>query len=95
MRIERSSFVNSKEHIDGKKYFGCRFEKSMLVFSGTAPVTLDGCTFIDVQWVFDGPAANTLKFMAGMYSGGAKELIEATFNNIRGQSQDSVGVKLN
>lgn len=53
------------------------------MYGGTGPVSLVGCTFRDVSWAFVGPAQNTLHFMAALYQGGAKDLIENTFNLIR------------
>ena len=58
-------------------------------FGGTGPVELNECGFNNVQWVFTGAAQNTLNFLHGIYSGmgeGGIQLVEATFDNIRGQN---------
>jgi hypothetical protein len=51
-----------------------------------------GCTlvdprFIDCKWTVRGPAENTFSLLSALYKAGATDLIEATFNQIRGVSK--------
>ena len=88
------TFKGNAITLDGNEYFGCKFDGCQLIFCGTQGVTLENCNFGTNAWVFDGPAARTLAFMTAMHSGGAQSLIEATFENIRGNAT-ARGVKLN
>lgn len=87
MAVHRGeTFRNSTIQIDGNEYIGCRFEKCSLVFAGADGLTLKGNTFIDCDWGFIGPAANTVMFMTAMYGSeeqGARQLIQQTLDNIR------------
>ena len=71
--------------LDGGTYTNCRFERCTIVISGVLPIALENPRFIDCQWSFIGPASTTVSFMAAMHRAGAKELIEATCNNIMGK----------
>jgi len=78
--------------VDGHDYAGCRFDRCRIVYCGAAAVSVTGCTFNDCEWAFDGPAAKTVQFMAALYAmgGTAQQLIERTFDNIRGKPHPSV-----
>jgi hypothetical protein len=79
-------YVQAQIRIDGNEFNECKFDRCTLEFSGTGPVSFVGCTFNGVNWVFSGPAQNTLAFLHGLYHGmgpGGRELVEATFENIR------------
>lgn len=90
---EKVTFIDQQVLLDGNGYDGCKFERCELLFSGGTPPTLANSSFIDCSWTFDGPAERTLRLLAAMYGGGFQELIERTFDNIRGKP--AVGVKLN
>lgn len=83
MRFDNKTFKNETINLDNNEFHGCHIENCVLRFSGNGPVTMGNNSIIDSPFEFAGPAATTLSFMAGMYSGGAKEIIEATFANIR------------
>jgi len=89
MKAERQTFSNATIIIDGNEYLECKFERCKIVYCGVAVVALNGCSFSDCEWSFDGPAARTVQFMSALYAsgGGAKELIEQTLRNIRGKPQ--------
>jgi hypothetical protein len=79
-------FHDAKISLDGCTFAGCTFERCTFVFSGLLPVDLEGNTIAgDCKWEFAGPAANTIGFMTAIYAqgGGAAQLIEHTFENIR------------
>ena len=85
MIAEKLTFKGRRITIDGGSFYSCRFEGCTLVFSGLMPATLEGCNFNSCSWQFSGPASNTIAFMAALYAGGAKDVIENTLQNIRGQ----------
>ena len=85
MIAENAVFKGRKITIDGGSFYSCQFVGCTLVFSGLMPPTLEGCNFNACSWQFSGPASNTIAFMTALYAGGAEDVIENTFRNIRGQ----------
>ena len=86
IRNVRNTYTRVQVKLDGNEFTDCTFDECTLDFSGTGPVSFVGCTFNSVNWVFSGPAQNTLSFLHGLYHGmgeGGKALVEATFENIR------------
>ncbi len=72
--------------LDNQSYDGCIFTNCIIEYGGTGPITLNGCKFNNCQWVFVGPAQNTLNFMHMMYhhmDDFGKKMIESTFENIK------------
>lgn len=81
-----------KVQLDNNSFTKCTFDSCVLEFSGTGPVELNECKFNNVQWVFTGAAQNTLNFLHGMYNGmgeGGRQIVEATFDNVRGKKSNS------
>ncbi len=70
--------------VDGSSFYGCTFDSCTLVFSGLLPIVLEGNKFKDCKWQFSGPAKATLDFMAAIYAAGSGDVIERTFEVIRG-----------
>lgn len=73
--------------LDNNSYTSCKFINCVMEYGGSGPVELNNCEFTNVQWVFSGSAQNTLNFLSAMYQGmgeGGKQIVEATFENIRG-----------
>jgi hypothetical protein len=68
--------------LDGKQFVDVTFDSCTLVYKGSKGVTLKGCRFIKPQFVFDGPASNTLVFLHEIYHGGFSEIVEATLREI-------------
>ncbi len=85
MIAEKMAFEDKTIVLDGGSFYACKFKNCTLIFSGVLSVTMDGCSFDDCEWQFSGSAENTIRFMQALYAGGAKELIENTFRNIRGE----------
>lgn len=67
--ITDTRFEDTTEVLDGKDYHRCVFVRCHLIFTGLGSVGLTGCEFIDCNWSFDGPAANTIGFLRGLYHG--------------------------
>ena len=87
------TYVDSRVDIDGKEFLESRFENCEFVYSGGALPTLGDCVFVNCRWSFVGPAGRTIQLMSKMYAGGMRELIEHTFDNIRGAAAQ--GITLN
>ena len=85
MITEKMTFEGKTISLDGGSFYECHFKGCTLIFNGVLPVTMDACSFDDCKWQFSGPAQNTIGFMQALYAGGAKDLIENTFLNIRGK----------
>jgi hypothetical protein len=86
MKFNGKTFENENIHMDFNDFVDCKFIDCSLVYHGCGPISLQGCTFTKVRWTFSGAAANTINFMAGLYTGageGGRALVEGTFDNIR------------
>ncbi|MGH2614345.1 MAG: hypothetical protein ACRDJC_03835 [Thermomicrobiales bacterium] len=59
-------FLRQDILIDGREFFNCEFIQCRIVFRGTGPVQFEQCVFTECQWVFDGPAENTLFFLSAL-----------------------------
>lgn len=85
---ENNSYSGVKVNLDGQTFKDCKFDNCVLEFSATSPVSLVGCTFNDVRWVFEGPAALTIGFLKALYSGmgpPGQQLVEGVFKSIRSE----------
>ncbi len=84
--------INSKQiNLDGNSFIDCEITNSVLIYKGGPLPLLKDCRINDCQWSFAGEAANTLQFMAAMYSGmgvGGMDLIDQTISNIRNNAFD-------
>ncbi|WP_083870923.1 hypothetical protein [Marinobacter santoriniensis] len=89
-----NSYRGGTVQLDNNSFTACTFDNCALEFGGTGPVELNECSFNNVQWIFTGAAKNTLNFLHGMYSGmgeGGRQIVEATFDNIRGKNTTNSG----
>jgi hypothetical protein len=81
-----NTYQNVTVKLDNNEFTDCKFFNCLMEYSGLGPASIYGCQFVDVQWVFAGPAQNTLQFMHAVYHGmgdGGRKLIEQTFENIK------------
>lgn len=88
MKKFKEIFEDKSILLDGEHFEACTFTRCKLIFEGGMPPVLVQNNFNECMWVFDGAALRTIAFMSALYRGGAKELIEATFENIRNGVQD-------
>ena len=77
------TFVDQQITLDGQAYERCTFRRCQLGYAGGPPPSMVGCHFENCNWGFMGAAANTVAFMAALYSGGMRDLIEKTIESIR------------
>jgi hypothetical protein len=75
-------FTGARINIDSQRFEDCAFDNCAIVYSGTGPYQLKGCTFTNCSFGFEGPAAMTVQFMTDFYKI-APQMIEATFDKIR------------
>ena len=67
MKLDSSQFENQQVRLDGNEYNNCVFNSCTILYSGMGTVHLYECDFNNCKWQFDGPAANTINFLAGVY----------------------------
>ena len=81
--VEERRFEGETVVLDGKAFTTCVFTRCVLQFSGAAPTTLVGCTFVEWRWTAVGPAQNVISLLQGMYRDpGMRPLVEATFHDL-------------
>lgn len=91
MRVEGRTYVDQEILLDGQEYIGCTFRRVRFVYSAIQQVSLSGNMIEDCTWAFDGPAADTVNFLSGLYNGtgeGGRVIVDATFDNIRKGRRD-------
>lgn len=76
-------FKDTVINLDGCTFEGCQFDQCTLIYSGLMPISLQSNAFNDCKWELAGSASNCIAFLAALYHGGARELVEHTFEEIR------------
>jgi hypothetical protein len=77
-------FSDATVYLDGNSFYRCKFERCTVIINGYMGCTLVDPRFIDCKWKVSGPAENVFALLSGLYQAGATDLIEATFQQIRG-----------
>jgi len=85
MIARNQTFSDVTVHLDGSSFYDCTFERCTVVFSGVLPAVINNPRFVDCRWEAAGPAEMTIRFLTSLYKAGAKDLIERTFEAIRGK----------
>ena len=83
MVIKNQVFADQEMVLDGNSFIECTFTNCLLTYSAVLPVNMVSNRFNDCEWRFLGAAAATIDFMTALYNGGAEEVIESIFSNIR------------
>ncbi len=81
-----NTYKNVTVKLDLNEFIDCTFENCTMEYEGKGQISMIGCSFKNVNWIFSGAAQNTLQFMHSIYHGmgdGGKEIIEKTFENIK------------
>jgi len=79
------TFTDAHVYLDGASFYRCKFNRCTIVINGLVGCTLVDPQFIDCKWTVAGPAQTTFDLLAALYRAGATDLVEATFDNIRGK----------
>jgi hypothetical protein len=82
MKFINTTYTDETINLDDNDFEGCTFVRCTLVYKGGV-FRLAGNSLDSPRFAFDGAAANTLRFMAELYKGGASDIVESTFDNIR------------
>ena len=86
LRYVNETFTDEVFHIDGNSYVRCKFIRCRIIFSGEFGVSFKECSFVDCDWGFAGPAANTLRYLSALYQGlghSGEDMVESIFGSIR------------
>jgi hypothetical protein len=63
-----SKFSKTRVDLDNQSYQNCIFDECEIVFSAKGTVSLDGCSFNNCRYRFDGAAGATIKMLAALYT---------------------------
>lgn len=77
------TFRNEDVTVDGKRFEGCSFNNSSLVYSGGGLPSFANCEFNNVTLQFSGAASNTLRYLNGLNQGGFARAVAHLFEKIR------------
>jgi hypothetical protein len=86
MVYENLLITDEDVEVDKQIFRNCRFVESRIIYRGGKVPEFTNCAFESCQWVFDGPAEDTIQYFALLYSGlglGGQELVEGIFDSIR------------
>jgi hypothetical protein len=91
----KKTFTKQTVVLDGNEFDQCTFDGCILEYQGLRPVAMTTNTMTQCEWSFKGPAANAVQFMSALYQSGSSgaQLVEATFNGIRGLVPTPTGPK--
>lgn len=78
-------FTDAHIYLDGSAFYRCKFHRCTVVINGFMGCTIVDPQFVDCRWTVAGPAQTTFELMTALYKAGATDLIEATFEQIRGK----------
>lgn len=83
--VQDKHYTREVVYLDDTVFINCVFDHCKLIFTGEGRVSFDRCRFIFCQWVFDGPAENSLRFLSALYRGlgsEGRELVKGIFESI-------------
>ena len=72
--------------LDFASFDTCGFKNCNIIYYGHGPVSLQGCSFESCRYSFEGPAQAAIAYLSALWQDanqGGRELVEATFQNIR------------
>ena len=70
--------------LDGEAFRNCEFRDCRLVYSGGKAPRFDDCKVINCEWKFEGPAAETLAHLRGVWNAGGKAAVQGMIKEITG-----------
>jgi hypothetical protein len=94
MIARNQTYSDITVHLDGSSFYDCVFERCTVSYSGVLPTVLQNPRFVDCKWQVSGPAHNTVGYLTALYRAGARDLIEKTFDSIRGKGAPTPAAKV-
>ena len=82
MKFTNQTFTDETINLDGNEFEDCSFDHCVLIYEGGL-TSLIGCRFALPKFTFSGAAGQTLFFLTKLHVGGAGELVELLFDDIR------------
>ena len=86
-RLEKhrdETFKDSSVRLDHKDIQGCRFIRCELVYGGGPQIFKDNA-LEETNFILDGSAMRTMRFLAGLYQTGAQDSVEDFLDVVRGE----------
>lgn len=85
-RLHENEVLSGRVRLDHASFQGCAFRRATLIYAGLGPMSLNGCTFEDTTFEFDGPAANAMALLQAMAqpSSGLSHIVKASFPRLFG-----------
>lgn len=68
--MDKQVVTNEIIKLDYGTFENMAFRSCKLIFEGGRPPSIVGCEFDRCEFIFEGPALNTLSFLAGVARGG-------------------------
>jgi hypothetical protein len=75
--------LTGRINMDGNRFDKCIFRDALLVYSGGRPPILINNDFARCSFLFEGGAANTIRFLTAMRRIGFRDLVDSTLYNIK------------
>jgi hypothetical protein len=66
--FQNRRFADETVELNGSSFSDCSFERCHLRYCGGGDFSFRGCSFIDVVWLWEGAALNTLRMLSAMYN---------------------------
>jgi hypothetical protein len=87
VRAENQTFTSTDVRLDSRSFENCVFDKCTMIYRGGPLPLLVGCSFRNCQWLFEGPALQTLKLLSTFHraGGGFTAVFEELVKKIRGE----------
>jgi hypothetical protein len=82
--------LTGRINMDGNRFDKCVFRDAVLVYSGGRPPILFNNDFARCSFLFEGEAANAIRFLTGMRRIGFRDLVDSTLYNIKTGYYDQV-----
>lgn len=85
-RCYKGASLTGRVALDGATFEDCTFEKARLVYAGGVLPSIQGCSFDEVTFEFEGAAGRTLSLLQAFSapSSGLAQIFKASFSRIFG-----------
>ena len=80
--FQNQTFTNQELVVDGNIYKSCRFVSCLVIYQGGATPTFDDCTFTGLRIQLEEGAAQTVKYLTGLYHGGLSNTVERVIDKV-------------